>query len=83
MSKTVICQICKENVAGVRYAPHLERCMNGGKRGIRRHYEYLHDTSLSLPYYSSKPKAKKEFIDPHPTSLILKFKVKNGGILFI
>lgn len=79
MNKTVICQLCKESVAGVRYAPHLERCMNGGKRGARRHYDYLHDTSAGLPYYNSKPKVKKEFVDPHPESLVLRFRVKNGG----
>lgn len=79
MNKTVICQICKESVAGVRYAPHLERCMNGGKRGVRRHYEFLQDTSVSLPYYNSKPKQKKEFIDPFPESLVVKVRVKNGG----
>lgn len=80
MNKTVICQLCKESVAGVRYAPHLERCMNGGKRGARRHYDYLHDTSAGLPYYNSKPKVKKEFVDPHPESLVLRFRVKNGGM---
>lgn len=80
-SKTVVCQLCKEVVAGVRYAPHLERCMNGGKRGARKHYDFLHDnTSQSLPYYS-KPKPKKEFVDPHPDSLVVRIRFKNGGIM--
>jgi hypothetical protein len=79
MNRTVVCPLCKESVAGVRYAPHLERCMNGGKRGVRRHYDFLHDNAVSLPYYSSKPKQKKEFVDPYPDSLVIRVRVKNGG----
>jgi hypothetical protein len=53
--------------------------MNGGKRGARRHYDYLHDVpSTGLPYYS-KPRVKKEVVDPHPDSLIVKIKVKSGS----
>ena len=34
LSSTVVgCPICKEVVSGHRFAPHLEKCMNGGKRG--------------------------------------------------
>lgn len=29
---TVICPVCSTQVGGQRFAPHLERCMNGGKR---------------------------------------------------
>lgn len=73
--KTVTCQLCKEQVAGARYAPHLERCMNGGKRGTRKHYDALPNM---LQYYSSKPKIKKEFVDPFPDSLVVRIKLRNG-----
>jgi hypothetical protein len=52
--------------------------MNGGKRGAKRHYDYLHDDGLS-----KLPKAKSgdvlEHIDPLPSALIVRIKLKNGG----
>jgi hypothetical protein len=80
-NNTVNCPICSELVAGRRFAPHLERCMNGGKRGVKRHYDYLHDEGTAKP-----PKAKSgdalELLDPLPTSLIVRIKLKNGGTCY-
>jgi len=44
-SSSVNCPVCNELVSGRRFAPHLEKCMNGGKRGSKRHYDYIHDSS--------------------------------------
>lgn len=73
--KPISCNICGEQVAGSRYAPHLERCMNGGKRGSRRYFDSLQDTkSLKV----SMSKVKKE-ADPYPESTIVRIKLKDGG----
>ena len=57
--------------------------MNGGKRGSKRHYDYLHDEPSSK--VSLKPKVEvTELIDPHPKSLIVRIKLRNGGeLLFL
>lgn len=70
--RAVVCSLCGEAVAGSRYAPHLEKCMNGGKRGSKKHYDSLQD-----PVYKSK--YKKEFVDPYPNSLVVRIRYKNGG----
>jgi hypothetical protein len=82
-SGTVNCPICNELVAGRRFAPHLEKCMNGGKRGSKRHYDYLHDEPSSK--VSLKPKVEVvEQVDPHPKSLVVRIKLRNGGeLLFL
>lgn len=72
-NRNVSCPICEELVGASRFAYHLEKCMNGGKRGTRKHYDYLHDEVME------RPKPKKEFVDPHPNSMIVKIKLKNGG----
>lgn len=38
----VSCPVCFEVVAGLRFAPHLEKCLNGGKRGIGYMYVYVY-----------------------------------------
>jgi hypothetical protein len=68
----VYCPICNEQVSGLRFANHLEKCMRGGKRGARGSRAF---TELSLPYHSPKVK-----IDPHPLSLIIRIKMKNGQV---
>ena len=68
----VYCPICNEQVSGLRFANHLEKCMRGGKRGSRGSRAF---TELSLPYHSPKVK-----IDPHPLSLIIRIKMKNGQV---
>lgn len=72
-SKFVTCNVCGELVIGKRFAPHLERCMTGGKRGQRRHYDALSYTS------TTRTKPKKEQIDPFPNSPIIRIKLRNGG----
>lgn len=78
----VTCAICKESVSGSRFAVHLEKCMNGGKRGSRRFYESLdyHSTSTHKPTTTThKPKQLKPPIgDPNPGSLVVRIKLKNG-----
>ena len=68
----VSCPICYEQVSGLRFANHLEKCMRGGKRGARGSRPF---TELSLPYISPKIK-----VDPHPLSLIIRVKMKNGVV---
>ena len=83
-SGTVNCPICNEIVSGRRFAPHLEKCMNGGKRGSKRHYDYLHDDVFGGGLGNkSLSKAKSmdslELQDSFPHSLVVKIKLKNGG----
>ena len=69
-NKSVTCNICSESVAGTRFAQHLERCMNGGKRGVRKNFDFLRD--------KVKVRVKKEVVDPDPRSPIVRIKLKNG-----
>lgn len=72
-NKNVTCNICGEHVAGSRFAQHLERCMNGGKRGgTRKNFDYLRDKVRVRP--------KKEIVDPYPQSPIVRIKMKQGGM---
>lgn len=68
----VCCPICIEQVSGLRFANHLEKCMRGGKRGARGSRPF---TELSLPY--TYPKVR---VDPYPQSLVIRFKIKNGQV---
>ena len=79
---TVNCPICSEIVSGRRFAPHLEKCMNGGKRGSKKHYDYIHDDALTSKALV-KPKSSEslEAQDAYPKSLIVRIKLKNGGNL--
>lgn len=72
-SAAVACPICQEQVGGQRFAPHLERCMNGGKRGSRKYAEIMLEDS-----YQSKA-GKVKVTDLYPNSLVVKIKVKNFG----
>ncbi len=75
-STTIFCPMCNEQVAGTRFAPHLEKCMNGGKRGSRKYNDALFDDSMyRLP---TKPRVA-EIPDPYPSSLIVKVRLKQGG----
>ena len=76
---TVNCPICSELVSGKRFAPHLEKCMNGGKRGSKRHYDYLHEETGSKTQLKPKVVEIVEQQDPHPNSLIVRLKLRNGG----
>lgn len=76
---TVNCPICSELVSGKRFAPHLEKCMNGGKRGSKRHYDYLHEDSGSKTQLKPKAAEVLEQQDPLPNSLIVRVKLRNGG----
>jgi hypothetical protein len=72
--KIITCNLCGEMVAGSRYAPHLERCMNGGKRGSRKHFDALQDISKSIK--SSKSMKRS---DPYPQSMVVRIKLRHGG----
>jgi len=76
--RSVKCPMCYETIGGQRFAPHLEKCMKGGKRGGRKDKYY---SSLSLPYYNinaAKPKPPMTLVDPHPQSLVVRIRLKNG-----
>ena len=78
----VSCPVCYETVAGQRFAPHLEKCLNGGKRGglpskkssTGTNCNSSNNMGIGLPYYSQVKK-----IDPYPNSLIVRVKLKDGG----
>ena len=72
---TVVCPICSESVGGSRFAPHLEKCMNGGKRGSRKYSDNMFDDDISK---ITKPK-QPENPDRYPTSLVVRIKLKNDG----
>ncbi|KAJ1431503.1 hypothetical protein B484DRAFT_448327 [Ochromonadaceae sp. CCMP2298] len=72
-ASVVSCPVCAENVSGLRFAPHLEKCLNGGKRGSKRHYDCLQDEGMG----KSLKKVHKN-MDPFPNSLIVRFKMKGG-----
>jgi hypothetical protein len=69
----VQCPVCNESVGAVRFAPHLEKCLRGGKRGNRDTKSSLFDVGLQ---YATKVKAVPK--DPHPESLVIRIKTKNG-----
>ena len=71
----VQCPICLESVAGTRFAPHLEKCMNGGKRQslATRKYDGLYGDD----WHTSKA-TKPVFTDPYPNSAIVRVKLKSG-----
>jgi hypothetical protein len=71
----VQCPLCLESVAGTRFAPHLEKCMNGGKRTslTTRKYDGLYGDD-----WHTGSKAKAVFCDPFPNSAIVRVKLKQG-----
>jgi Sgf11 (transcriptional regulation protein) len=80
----VTCPVCYETVAGQRFAPHLEKCLNGGKRGGGPSKKSSLSSSCStnnlgigLPYYTAPKK-----IDPFPLSLVIRIRLKDGGKAF-
>ena len=71
---TVSCPRCSQAIGGGRFATHLEKCMTGGKRGSRKHYDALGDD------FFFHGRTTKEKVDPHPESLVIKIKLRKGGI---
>ena len=78
-SNIVTCPVCYETVAGQRFAPHLEKCLNGGKRGGLPSKKAsgagcsTNNMGIGLPYYSQIKK-----VDPYPLSLIVRIRLKDG-----
>ena len=74
---TVTCPVCKENVAGQRFAPHLEKCLNGGKRGglvgNKKSSSSFGGLGIGLPYYNVVKK-----VDHYPQSLVVRVRLKDG-----
>jgi len=72
----VSCPVCKEAVAGQRFAPHLEKCLNGGKRGGlgNKKSSSFSALGIGLPYYNVTKK-----VDHYPQSLVVRVKLKDGG----
>jgi len=75
----VSCPVCYEIVAGLRFAPHLEKCLNGGKRGgIQAKKSSTtscngNNMGIGLPYFSMVKKP-----DPYPQSLVVRVRFKDG-----
>ena len=81
LSSTVVgCPLCKEVVSGHRFAPHLEKCMNGGKRGglvpVKKTSTAYSNSNIGigLPYQNISKK-----IDNYPQSLVVRVRLKDGG----
>jgi hypothetical protein len=72
-SQVVVCPVCLQEVAGQRFAPHLEKCLRGGQRGSKR------TESKEIIIESSSIKRKRIHVDPYPNSLIVRIKLRNGG----
>lgn len=74
---TVTCPVCKENVVGQRFAPHLEKCLNGGKRGglvgNKKSASSYGSLGIGLPYYNVVKK-----VDQYPQSLVVRIRLKDG-----
>jgi hypothetical protein len=68
-SQVAQCPICSQLVAGSRFAPHLERCLGGGKRAGRGHFSSLEEVVKKV---KSQP-----FVDPHPNSAIVRIKLRS------
>jgi hypothetical protein len=73
------CPVCKEPVAGVRFAPHLERCLSGGKRaGL--------DALLSGDILSQSARGaagdnrSTRAQDPYPRSAIVRVRLNASGM---
>ena len=73
-------------VGATRFAPHLEKCLSGNRRGAKKgavveqqqpqpkiKREWLED---GLP---KKIKPKVEFVDPHPESCIIRVRLHHGS----
>lgn len=69
-SKVISCNVCGKDIAGSRYAPHLERCLQGGKRAVRRPSDLFPE---------EQRKIKKEVVDPFPNSPVVRIKLRAGG----
>ena len=79
--QTVLCPVCLADVSGQRFAPHLGKCMKGGKRPIK--VASTATLPVSVPSSSdnivlTKPSASSN-VDPYPESLVIRIKLKNGG----
>ena len=69
-SQIAQCPICSQLVAGSRFAPHLERCLGGGKRVGRTNFSSLEEVVVK----KVKP---QPFVDPHPNSAIVRIKLRS------
>jgi hypothetical protein len=67
------CPVCLEQVSGMRFAPHLEKCINGGKR-VSVSRTSLYDDAGWLQT------KKVPFTDPYPSSHIIRIKTMRNGV---
>jgi len=67
------CPVCLEQVSGTRFAPHLEKCINGGKRVSVSRTSYYDDAG----WMQTK---KVPFTDPYPSSHIIRIKTMRNGL---
>jgi len=78
------CPICDQPVAGGRFAPHLERCLSGGKRAgidLASLAEHAGGTSKVPSSIGTLSSAKyvKYLHDPHPHSPIVRIRINVTG----
>mmetsp|Transcript_2848 Transcript_2848/g.4315 ORF Transcript_2848/g.4315 Transcript_2848/m.4315 type:complete len:192 (+) Transcript_2848:161-736(+) len=69
----VSCPLCKERVAGQRFALHLEKCLNGGKRSAstRRKPTAYTEEKVSVPT-QTRPRSSYG-------SLVVRIRLKDGA----
>jgi hypothetical protein len=73
-SGIVSCPVCRENVSGQRFALHLEKCLNGGKRAAARRKPG--NGQVADPTASSSISTRR--LNTYG-SLIVRIKLNNGG----
>jgi len=71
VSLDVICPICNECISGLRFAPHLEKCMNGGSRRQNASVSNGNGSSSSSSSSSSHPKQSKSNVSTVASNLNL------------
>ncbi len=81
----VQCPVCLEAVGGARFAPHLEKCLRGKQRrnnkinGTTNHVDNVRSKKFNFPSLPIKPRKIRDTSDPHPNSLVIRIKLREGG----
>jgi len=75
------CPVCDQPVAGARFAPHLERCLSGGKRSgldlasLGGHHSGRAKASAPIGTVSTVRYSQ----DPHPHSAVVRIRINVSG----
>ncbi len=74
IDRAIVCPKCSA-VIGVRFAPHLDKCLKGGKRNLKKsNFKSFWSNIESLPMKLSSP-----FVDPFPNSLVVSVQLCKGS----